>query len=163
MKKRTKKDIFIKLIKYILLFLLIFKIIAIFLYRSSVYALVVLNLFIYLYMLFYILYFKNELKESRTSVINKVLLVIFLVIMLFCVIFNTNIIGLIDVLTIFSFYFLGVDLLRIIIKKTKITVLFKYIYEFILLIENNIFVKRGNITNKRNILILVSKLSNGRC
>ena len=114
-------------------------------------------------MLFYILYFKNELKESRTSVINKVLLVIFLVIMLFCVIFNTNIIGLIDVLTIFSFYFLGVDLLRIIIKKTKITVLFKYIYEFILLIENNIFVKRGNITNKRNILILVSKLSNGRC
>ena len=161
MKKRTKKDIFIKLIKYILLFLLIFEMIAVFLFKKSIYALMLINLLIYIYMIFYILYFKKELLESSISYVNKLIFGICIIIMVLNLIYNFNIFGLINIFTIVSVYCLGADILRVLIRKIGIITLYEYMIEFVLLTRNNIYTEKMNITNKRNILILVSKLSNG--
>lgn len=111
--------------------------------------------------IFYIFYIIFNIEEIKTKRINKKYVFFIVISLIFLIILMMKKYNILLKITIFNSFILFVDILKNIVKNTKLKLLDPYLIEYIMLIKNNITAKKYKGTKEKNILILVSRLNTG--
>ena len=160
--KRTKKDIIIKTLKYIILLMLTIIIVLYITKNINIYFIIGTNIMASVYIIIYNIVYREEVKASKKSSVDKYIRIIFLITCIFIIKYNRNYLGIIYIYTVTNIYFTGIDLFRKMVKKIFKVNIFTTIIELLILKINNM---SKDITStkakEKNILILISRLNNG--
>lgn len=158
--KRTKKEIIIKTLKYILLLVLV-GIMALFINKKiNIYLFIGTNMIAAVYIILYTKVCRKQIISRKRVILDKYVSIIAIIFALILIIVDKNFIGVLYVYTIINIYFTSSDLLEKILKKLQILPITEQILELILIVINNRKHKKKE-DKEKNILILVSRLSNG--
>lgn len=152
----SRKKMLLEGIKYVLLLMLIISIILI--KDSKMEILIFENLIIFTFYILYIIINIKEMQEKKLNTKYKVFIIISLI---FLVILINQKYNVFLKIAIFNCYILLVDILKNIVKNTKLKTLYMYLKEYLYLLKNNLVCNNHKKVEEKNILILISSLNNG--